>query len=101
VAAGVSPRAVGRSVPRLTEGEKSANRRGLLDNAGQSEALARSVPDSGGVVFVPALTGLGAPDWDRAATTGNPKAPANAAMVPYLIMRFCEIIQNLRERNQA
>ena len=40
---------------------------GLLDNAGQSEALARSVPDAGGVVFVPALTGLGAPDWDPSA----------------------------------
>src|SRR5215472_12431266 len=40
---------------------------GLLDHAGQSEALARSVPDSGGVVFVPALTGLGAPDWDPSA----------------------------------
>jgi glycerol kinase len=40
---------------------------GLLDDAGQSEALARSVPDSGGVVFVPALTGLGAPDWDPLA----------------------------------
>jgi glycerol kinase len=40
---------------------------GLLDNAAQSEALARSVPDSGGVVFVPALTGLGAPDWDPSA----------------------------------
>jgi len=40
---------------------------GLLDNAGQSEALARSVPDSDGVVFVPALTGLGAPDWDPTA----------------------------------
>ena len=37
---------------------------GLLDNAAQSEALARSVPDAGGVTFVPALTGLGAPDWD-------------------------------------
>ena len=40
---------------------------GLLDNAAQSEALAASVPDSGGVVFVPALTGLGAPDWDPTA----------------------------------
>lgn len=40
---------------------------GLLDHAGQSEALARSVPDSGGVVFVPALTGMGAPDWDPSA----------------------------------
>ncbi len=40
---------------------------GLIDAAAQSEALARSVPDSGGVVFVPALTGLGAPHWDPAA----------------------------------
>ncbi|MBB4930842.1 glycerol kinase [Lipingzhangella halophila] len=37
---------------------------GLLDSAPQSEAMARAVEDSGGVVFVPALTGLGAPDWD-------------------------------------
>ena len=36
---------------------------GIISSA-ESEALARSVPDSGGVVFVPALTGLGAPDWD-------------------------------------
>jgi glycerol kinase len=40
---------------------------GLLDDASQSEALAASVPDAGGVVFVPALTGLGAPDWDPGA----------------------------------
>jgi len=37
---------------------------GLIDSAQESEALARSVDDSAGVVFVPALTGLGAPDWD-------------------------------------
>ena len=37
---------------------------GIIDSAGDTDALARSVPDSGGVVFVPALTGLGAPDWD-------------------------------------
>ncbi|GAB3491290.1 glycerol kinase GlpK [Nocardiopsis coralliicola] len=37
---------------------------GLIDSAPQSEALARSVSSSDGVVFVPALTGLGAPDWD-------------------------------------
>jgi glycerol kinase len=36
----------------------------IIGSASESEALARSVPDSGGVVFVPALTGLGAPDWD-------------------------------------
>lgn len=36
----------------------------IIDTAAESEELALSVPDSGGVVFVPALTGLGAPDWD-------------------------------------
>jgi glycerol kinase len=36
---------------------------GLIGTAGESEALARSVPDSGGVRFVPAQSGLGAPYW--------------------------------------
>lgn len=36
---------------------------GMLGSAAESEALARSVPDSGGVVVVPALSGLGAPYW--------------------------------------
>jgi glycerol kinase len=37
---------------------------GLIENSSEIEALAQSVPDSAGVVFVPALTGLGAPNWD-------------------------------------
>ena len=36
---------------------------GLLENAASSEALARSVEDTGGVTLVPAFTGLGAPHW--------------------------------------
>jgi glycerol kinase len=40
---------------------------GLIDNAAQIEALAASVSDSGGVGFVPAFTGLGAPHWDAGA----------------------------------
>ncbi len=36
----------------------------IIGSAAETEALARSVDDSGGVVFVPALTGLGAPHWD-------------------------------------
>jgi glycerol kinase len=36
---------------------------GIIQSAGEIEALAASVPDSGGVVFVPALAGLGAPHW--------------------------------------
>ncbi|MFT3773922.1 MAG: glycerol kinase GlpK [Minicystis sp.] len=37
---------------------------GIIKSAGEIEALARSVPSSGGVSFVPALSGLGAPYWD-------------------------------------
>ena len=36
---------------------------GLIDTSAAIETLARQVPDSGGVVFIPALTGLGAPYW--------------------------------------
>ncbi|OGN90914.1 MAG: glycerol kinase [Chloroflexi bacterium RBG_13_48_17] len=39
----------------------------LIKSAGESEALARSVPDNGGVYFVPAFVGLGAPYWDMYA----------------------------------
>ena len=39
----------------------------LISNAAQSETLATSVPDNGGVYFVPALTGMGAPYWDQYA----------------------------------
>ncbi|MDE1467131.1 glycerol kinase GlpK [Aurantiacibacter sp. D1-12] len=36
---------------------------GLIDDAAETEALARSIDDNGGVVIVPALSGLGAPHW--------------------------------------
>jgi glycerol kinase len=36
---------------------------GFISSAAEIEALATSVPDSGGVVVVPAFTGLGAPHW--------------------------------------
>jgi glycerol kinase len=54
---------------------------GIIERASDSEALARSVPDSGGVVFVPALTGMGAPDWDptaRGAILGLTRATTRA-----------------------
>ncbi len=41
---------------------------GLLQFAGESEELARSVADNGGVYLVPALSGLGAPHWRADAT---------------------------------
>jgi glycerol kinase len=39
----------------------------IISNSAESETLARSVPDNGGVYFVPAFVGLGAPYWDMYA----------------------------------
>jgi glycerol kinase len=39
----------------------------LIKRASESEALARTVPDTAGVYFVPAFVGLGAPYWDQNA----------------------------------
>jgi len=36
---------------------------GVISSSAETEALARSIPDSGGVTIVPALSGLGAPHW--------------------------------------
>jgi glycerol kinase len=40
---------------------------GIIRNSAEVEALANSVPDNGGVYFVPAFVGLGAPHWDSYA----------------------------------
>jgi glycerol kinase len=40
---------------------------GIIETSSQIERLLDTAPDSGGVVFVPALTGLGAPHWDPTA----------------------------------
>ncbi|MBQ5720182.1 MAG: glycerol kinase GlpK [Alistipes sp.] len=40
---------------------------GVIRSSGEVEALAASVPDTAGVYFVPALTGLAAPYWDQYA----------------------------------
>ena len=40
---------------------------GLIENAAESERLARAAENNGGVYFVPAFTGLGAPYWDPSA----------------------------------
>lgn len=57
---------------------------GMLGSATESEALARSVPDSGGVTVVPALSGLGAPYWRpdaRGSITGLSFATTRAHIV--------------------
>ena len=57
---------------------------GLIGTAAESEALARSVEDNGGVMLVPALAGLGAPHWApgaRAAISGLSFAAGRAHIV--------------------
>ncbi len=40
---------------------------GIIKSSSEIESLAMTVPDNGGIYFVPALTGLGAPYWDQYA----------------------------------
>ena len=56
---------------------------GLISHAAETEPLARSVPDNGGVYLVPALSGLGAPHWrpDARATISGLSFAATKAHV--------------------
>lgn len=72
---------------------------GLVERAEDIEALASSVPDSAGVVVVPAFTGLGAPDWDPHArgailglTRGSTKAHIARAALEAIALSSTELI---------
>jgi glycerol kinase len=57
---------------------------GIIDEAGEAGPLASSVPDTGGVFFVPALAGLGAPWWDpyaRGTIVGLTRGTTRAHLV--------------------
>ena len=57
---------------------------GIIADAAESEALASSVPDTGGVYFVPALAGLGSPHWRpdvRGTVTGLSRSTTRAEVV--------------------
>ncbi|WP_159982232.1 MULTISPECIES: glycerol kinase GlpK [unclassified Novosphingobium] len=57
---------------------------GVIRTAAESEELARAVPDNGGVLFLPALAGLGAPHWKPDATgvvTGLTQGTSRAHIV--------------------
>ena len=57
---------------------------GLVKSSADTEKLAYSVPDSGGVYFVPAFVGLGAPYWDayaRGSITGLTRATTKAHII--------------------
>ena len=56
----------------------------IIDTAAESEGLARSVPDTAGVYFVPAFVGLGTPYWEpeaRGTITGLTRGTTRAHLV--------------------
>jgi glycerol kinase len=77
---------------------------GVLADAAESEALARSVDSSGGVVFVPALTGLGSPWWDADArglisgiTRGTTRAHLVRAALEAIAHQVVDVVDALPE----
>ena len=71
---------------------------GLIRTSAEVEELARSVPDSGGVVFVPALAGLGAPHWKPHARgtilgldRGTSKAHLARATLEGIAHQLCDL----------
>ena len=72
---------------------------GIIKTAADVEALARSVPDSGGVVLVPAFAGLGAPHWDPYArgslfglTRGTTTAHIARAALDAIALQSAEVL---------
>src|SRR5712691_7773146 len=62
---------------------------GLLDDAAESEQLAASLADNGGVYFVPALAGLGSPHW-RPDARGTITGLTSGAMRAHLVRAALE-----------
>jgi len=65
---------------------------GLIGSAAETEAIAESVPDSGGVYFVPAFSGLFAPHWDmkaRGAIVGLTHHASRAHLVRATLEAIC------------
>ncbi len=71
----------------------------IIENAPASEALAESVPDTGGVYMVPAFVGLGAPYWDPYArglicgiTRGTGRAHIVRATLESMAYQICDLV---------
>ena len=74
----------------------------IIDSAAESETLAASVPDTGGVYLVPAFAGLGAPHWDMYArgllvglTRGTRKAHLVRAALEAMAYQTRDVIERM------
>jgi len=77
---------------------------GIISSAPEIEALAETVENNGGVTFIPALAGLGAPHWDPHATgsivgitRGTQKGHIARATLEAIAMRTKEIITAMQK----
>jgi len=76
----------------------------LIHQSAEIESLARSVPDSDGVIFVPALSGLGAPYWDPHAkgmicglTRRSGKAHLARATLDGIALQVRELLEAMKK----
>ena len=77
---------------------------GIIQSAEEVEALAASVPDTGGVHLVPAFTGLGAPYWDANArgtitglSRGSNKAHIARAALEGIAHQVADVVQAMHD----
>ena len=80
----------------------------MIRNAAESEALARSVPDTGGVFLVPAFVGLGAPYWNPAArglicglTRGTTRAHLARAALESIAYQSQELMEAMQRDSRV
>ncbi|MGH8808642.1 MAG: glycerol kinase GlpK [Noviherbaspirillum sp.] len=77
---------------------------GIIQNSAEVEALAASVPDTGGVFFVPAFAGLGAPYWDAYArgtmvgiSRGTTKAHIARATLASIAYQSADVLEAMQK----
>ncbi len=77
---------------------------GIVKSSSEIEALAASVPDCGGVYFVPAFAGLGAPHWDQYArgsitglTRGTTKGHIARAALEGIAFQVADVLEAMRQ----
>lgn len=75
----------------------------LIDSAEDTDYMASCVPDTDGIYFVPAFTGLGAPHWDQYArgtlvgiTRGTTKKHIVRATMEAVAYQVCDVINAMR-----
>jgi glycerol kinase len=79
---------------------------GIISSASEVEQLAKRVPDSGGVMMVPAFAGLGAPHWDPDArasilgmTRGSTSAHIARAAVESIAYQVAELLRVMQSKS--